>query len=295
MDLRQLEIFCKIYECGSVSKAGDALCLTQPTISSHLRNLEETLQTRLFDRLGREIVPTRAGEHLYRYARDIVRLKEEARLTLEQLSGKLAGTLEIGASTIPGEYLLPSFMGRFRQMHSGVIFKLRIGDSHDVVNMVAERSVEVGVIGAQTNNSSIESRELGEDELVLVAHPSFGSSRISVEEMRTLPLIFRERGSGTRAAFEKTISMEGIGVSDLNIVAEIGSTESAKRSVMAGLGLSLLSSLAVKDELASGTLKKVEVAGLPISRKFYVITHRLREKSLLCQSFIDLLFAVKDK
>lgn len=100
MDLRHLEIFCKIYESCSFTKAGDLLCLTQPTISSHIKKLEEDLQAKLFDRLGREIVPTRAGEHLYRYAREIVRLKEEASHTLEQLNGKLSGTLNIGGNMI---------------------------------------------------------------------------------------------------------------------------------------------------------------------------------------------------
>lgn len=291
MDLNHLEIFCKIYECSSFSKAGQALCLTQPTISSHMKKLEEALQTKLFDRLGREIVPTRAGEHLYRYAREIVRLKEEAGQTLDQLKGNLSGTLNIGGSTIPGEYILPSFVSRFRKMHSGVIVNLRIGDSHDVVNMVSERTVELAVIGAPTNNASIECRELWKDELLLIAPPSFGARKVSMENFRKVPLIFRERGSGTRASFEKAIEEFGLRMGDLNIVGEMGSTEAIKGAIRAEMGLSVLSSLAVQDDLTRGTLKKIDVPGLPISRNFYIITHRLRDKGLPYQAFVDMLFA----
>ena len=290
MELRHLEIFCRIYEYRSFSKAADALYLSQPTLSGHSKNLEESLGKKLFDRLGREIVPTRAGELLYGYARNIVRLKEEAREALHQLDSAVGGRLEIGGSSIPGDYLLPSLISRFKERYPEVTVNLHVSDTHQIVQQVAERKIEVGVVGARTNNASIESTEFIHDELVLVAPASSEGDEISEDQFRRIPLILRERGSGTRACLEEALNQRGIAAGELNVVSEIGSTEAVKRAVKSGLGCTVISRMAVSDDLARGEVKLIALEGLfPLPRNLYVVTHRLRDKSPICQTFIDYL------
>ena len=157
MELRYLDVFCKVFELKSFSKAAEELFLTQPTISSHIKSLETDLDLVLFDRLGREVLPTKAGLLLYRYASEIGRLNLEARQALGQFSGRLSGFLDVGGSTIPGEYLLPYSIGLFRQDCPEVVVKLHVADSREIATMVADGKLEVGVVGANVQNSQLES------------------------------------------------------------------------------------------------------------------------------------------
>lgn len=293
MELRHLEIFCKVVELKGFSKAADALHLTQPTISSHIKALEDALQVRLLDRLGREIVPTKAGNILYNYAKEIVRLKKEAKEALDQFIGRMKGNLEIGGSTIPGEYILPSLISEFKKIYPEIIVTLRIGDTKDVATMVLEGEAEIGVVGAKVEDTHIENREFLKDSLILVAPPSYPVSKISIRDFKGIPLVFREKGSGSRKAFEEIIKENGLDKGDLNIVAEMGSTEAVKQAVKSGLGVSILSRLAVQAELAKKTLKEVKVADLSIVRSFYIITHKLRAKSPICQAFLEFLYTCR--
>lgn len=293
MELRHLEIFCKVVELKGFSKAADALHLTQPTISSHIKALEDALQVRLLDRLGREIVPTKAGNILCNYAKEIVRLKKEAKEALDQFIGRMKGNLEIGGSTIPGEYILPSLISEFKKIYPEIIVTLRIGDTKDVATMVLEGEAEIGVVGAKVEDTHIENREFLKDSLILVAPPSYPVSKISIRDFKGIPLVFREKGSGSRKAFEEIIKENGLDKGDLNIVAEMGSTEAVKQAVKSGLGVSILSRLAVQAELAKKTLKEVKVADLSIVRSFYIITHKLRAKSPICQTFLEFLYTCR--
>ncbi|MBE9537199.1 MAG: LysR family transcriptional regulator [Proteobacteria bacterium] len=290
MELRFLDVFCKVFELKSFSRAADKLLLTQPTISAHIKSLELDLDLVLFDRMGREVLPTKAGLLLYRYASEIGRLNREARQAVSRLSGKLSGRLEVGGSTIPGEYLLPYSIGRFRQKCPDVIVRLNVADSRDIATMVLDGKVELGVVGANVQNSQLESRELSEDELILIAAPGFPFDEIPDEKISGLPFITREKGSGSWESLEKAFVKKGLNADKLNIVAEMGSTEAVKSGVRSGLGLSVVSMLAVKEDLARGSLKSVKIQGLPIQRKIYVVTHRLKTKSPVCEAFIEFLF-----
>ena len=206
MDLRQLEVFAGVYELRSFSRTASALRLTQSTVSEHVRLLEEELGTRLFDRLSRETVPTRAGDLLYGYARQMLPLRTEARQALDQFLGQVTGTLLVGASTIPGEYVLPAVIGRFRERHPRVAITLQISDTRGIVQAVLDGQVDVGVVGADPGNRALESRALMPDELVLVVPPGHrwnGRDEVTLDELRTEPLIVREPGSGSRQALER--------------------------------------------------------------------------------------------
>jgi DNA-binding transcriptional LysR family regulator len=288
MDARQLEIFVKVAELGSFSKAAEALFLTQPTVSEHIRGLEEELGVRLLDRLGRGAAPTKAGQLLLGYGRRILELHREARQALDQFQGRMSGELVIAASTIPGEYVLPALIGRFKEKYPDIAISLLIGDTQRVVEWVLEGRAELAVAGAQIDHRALEYRELMPDELVLVvsaAHPWHGKKTATLEEVRAEPLIVRERGSGSRYALEKALAEVGLDLSDFRVVGEMGSTQAIKQAVKAGVGISLVSKRAVTEECEHGILHCVKVKDLRFSRAFYLVTNTTRTRSPLAEAF----------
>ncbi|MEK6530598.1 MAG: selenium metabolism-associated LysR family transcriptional regulator, partial [candidate division NC10 bacterium] len=288
MDARQLEIFVKVAELGSFSKAAGALFLTQPTVSEHIRGLEEELGVRLLDRLGRGAAPTKAGQLLLGYARRILELHREARQALDQFQGRMSGELVVAASTIPGEYVLPALIGRFKEKYPDIAISLLIGDTQRVVEWVLEGRAELAVAGAQIDHRALEYRELMPDELVLVvsaAHPWHGKKTATLEEVRAEPLIVRERGSGSRHALEKALAEVGLDLGDFRVVGEMGSTQAIKQGVKAGVGISLISKRAVAEECQHGTLHCVKVKDLRFSRAFYLVTSTTRSRSPLAEAF----------
>jgi DNA-binding transcriptional LysR family regulator len=289
MELKYIEIFCAVVELKSFSKAARSLRLTQPTISIHIKALEDEFSTRLFDRMGRNILPTEAGETLYRYAKEIVRIKEQARLAMDKLGEGMAGRLIIGASTIPGEYILPPLLGRFKRLFPEIVPTLKIGDSGDIHRSVLDGDVDVGIIGAATKDSNIVTKRFLEDELVLVAAADFKDASVDDRKLREIPLLIREEGSGTRTALETSLDRIGLKMEGINVVAEIGSSQALIEAVRSGMGLAFISRISVLKEMKREGLRVVPFKGATFKRHFYIITHRLRYRSRLCKSFIDFL------
>lgn len=288
MDLRQLEIFVKVAELGSFSRAAEALHLTQPTVSEHIRTLEDELGVRLLDRLGRGAAVTRAGELLVSYAGRMLALQREARQALDSFQGKMSGGLLMGASTIPGEYVLPPLIGRFKDKYPEISITLLIGDSQAVVGWVVEGKAELGVVGARLPHRSVEYRELMPDEEVVVVpagHAWHGRTQVTLEELRAEPLLIRERGSGTRAALEAALAAADLRLDAFRIVGEMGSTQAIKQAVKAGVGISVLSRRAVEEECRHGLLWGLRVKDLNVTRAFLVVTHKDRSRSPLAEAF----------
>jgi len=294
VDLRQLEVFAQVVDTRSFSRAAEALHLTQSTVSEHVRLLEDEVGTRLFDRLGRESVPTRAGEILYGYARRMLVLRAEARQALDQFLGQVSGTLTVGASTIPGEYVLPPLIGRFREKLPQVSIALRISDSRGIAQAVLEGQVEIGVVGGHPSHKSLEATELMPDELVVVVPPGnawSGRRQVTLEDLRAEPLIVRERGSGSRQALEHALDEAGTDLAAMRVIAEMGSTGAIKQAVKSGVGVSIISKRAVEEECQHGLLSCVKLKDLTFTRHFYIVTHAHRSRSPLCQAFLDFLRA----
>lgn len=292
MDIKQLEIFTKIVELKSFSRAAEAIYLTQPTVSGHIQSLEEELGQRLLDRLGREVVPTKAGKVLYEYAKKMLALRDEAGQALDQLMGRMKGEIVIGGSTIPGEYLLPAIIGRFREKYPEITVVLKIGDTADIVNRVLTGECEVGIVGSRVDDSRLEYMEFVKDELVLIASPTYPLPKkgdVTAKELGSIPFVMRERGSGSRMTIEKRLSEIGIDPSGINIVAEMGSTEAVKQAVKAGLGVSIVSSVAVAEDLRHNSLKVIPFKGKGFLRSFYISTHNGRTMSPIGQAFLDFL------
>lgn len=292
MDLRQLEVFAKVYEQKSFSKAAHALFLTQPSVSERISLLEDELSIKLFDRTGRETLPTRAGELLYSYAKRLLSLSAEAKHAIDQFVGKMAGELAVGGSTIPGEYILPALIGRFKEKYPEISVSLLIRDTQGILDLVMEGRVEFGIVGAKINHRSLEYSPLMSDDLVLIVPPShawWGKESVTLAELAEAPLVIREKGSGTRHFLERALEEAGVEWGSLKIIGEMGSTQAIKQAVKAGVGLSVISKRAVGEECKYGLLWCVKIEGLQAQRHFYVVTHRDRTRSPLAEAFLTFL------
>jgi DNA-binding transcriptional LysR family regulator len=292
MDLRRLEVFCKVYELKSFSGAGKASLLSQPTVSEHIRYLENFLEVQLFDRLGREVVPTRAGEILYRYARRMLNLRREASRTLERYRGMTSGELELGGSTIPGEYILPALIGNFKESFVDIRIKLVIADTMKITNMVLEGSLELGVVGAKIRNNNLQFERVFDDELVLAVSPDHhwaAQAAIDLKQLSEAPFIMREHGSGTRMMMLEILEQAGFDPRDLNVMAEMGSTEAIRQAIKAKVGVSILSRRAIADDLHFQQLFHVPIRRITFARHFYLVTHKKRSRSPVGQAFVDFL------
>lgn len=296
IDLHKLRIFVLVAEKKSFSEAAEAMLLTQPTVSSHIRSLEEDLGVILFDRLPRSIELTGAGRVLYRHCREIIRLHEAALHALREFSGKITGTLEVGGSTIPGEYILPPLLRRFRETAPEVRVNLRIGDSREITSAVIEGELELGLVGAKPSVDSLESAPFCKDRLVLIVSPvhplaARGAAAIPWREILREPLWLREPGSGSRQALEKAMEGAGKGLNDLAVLGWMGSTEAIKQAVASGAGAAVISSLAVRHDLACNRLAALELEGLDLTRNFHIIRHRHRTPSPAARVFHEFISA----
>jgi DNA-binding transcriptional LysR family regulator len=298
VDIRKLEVFCKVYELRSFSRAGDETYLSQPTVSGHIKSLEDHLECRLFDRLGKEIVPTRAGDILYEYAVKIIQLRDETERAINLFQGKLKGRLLIGGSTIPGDYILPALLGQFREIYPDVVTSLKVADTKQVIDMILDAQVEVGMVGARVEHPSIIYQMFQEDHLILAAaygHPLSRKGPLTPTDLPRVPFVLREYGSGTRMAIEQALRELSLSLKNFNIVAEMGSTQAVKETLKAGAGVSLLSRRAVEDDLRFNFLVEIPVEGLNIKRHFYLIAHRSRTMSPICEAFWKFCTGVGDK
>jgi DNA-binding transcriptional LysR family regulator len=294
-DLRQLEIFQKVVELGSFSKAAEVVHLAQASVSERIANLENAVGAKLLDRLGRQVAPTKLGELLYKHALSLLDMKRMVCLEIAEFLGVRKGTLNLGCSTIPGEYILPNLIGRFGQKHPQVTVSVTIGDSHEIKTRVLEGHFELGVIGSKSLNEAIDFYELWKDELVLAvpaSHPWAERKTVSLEELSKAPYISRESGSGTLQMVEERLrTAGGEGLESFHVVARFGTSTAVKEGIKAGLGVSILSSLALDTEIRAGILKTLRVKGLLMSRRFYLIRDRRRAASPPCRAFINFLLA----
>jgi DNA-binding transcriptional LysR family regulator len=294
MDIWQLTIFCKVIELKSFSKAGESVHISQPTVSSHIKYLEDYYGIRLIDRLSKEAVPTRAGELLFSYAKRIISLKEEAESALTEFQGDIKGKLMLGGSNIPGVYLLPRIIGAFKQDYPHVNISLVIGDTEEITKAVMSGELELGIVGAVSDAKNIYQEILIEDEMCLVipaTHPLKNKSSIKLTRLMQEPFIVRERGSGTLKSIQLSLNKHGFQIEQLNIVAEMGNTAAVIQAIKSGVGVSILSKVAVAEETAADVLKTLSIDDIDLKRYFYLTQHRHRSISPVNRAFIQFLRA----
>ncbi len=298
-DLRQLEIFCKVVEHKSFSKAAASVFLAQASVSERISNLEEMIGLKLLDRLSREVVPTRAGKLLLAHARLLLDMKRTACLAMEDFIGVKQGEIHIGGSTIPGEYILPKYIEQFKKKFPDISVMLTIADTCKIEEDVAGGYLELGVVGSKNTKKNLTYYELWDDELVVVVpagHSLTKKQKITVEELSKEPFILREKGSGTLKIMENYLQKhESASIESLNIVARLGSSTAVKEGIKAGLGISILSSMAIGTELKTDVLKALKINGLDMKRKFYLMKNEKRTASPLCQAMFDFLLTTSTK
>lgn len=280
MDFRQIETFIYVYRLRNFSRAGDNLYLTQPTISNHINCLESELGVKLFDRSSRDIIPTEAGCIFYDYAVTLLETRNSAATALTRNGKKIEGRVEIAASTIPSQYLLPRLMNHFRDMYPDIVFVLHQCDTQEVIKELQGKKYQMGIVGARIDEEKLEYKFLTSDKLMLITASENNSqcqqTRIPKESLRDKNFILREPGSGTRKGFEVALKKCGINPDTLKIAAEMNSTETIKSAVREGLGVSVVSSLCIEDDLAAGLIRAFAIDGLDLERAFYLVTYKNR-------------------
>ena len=253
MDTRQLAAFCAVVERRSFSQAADRLGVTQPAVSLQVRALEKRLGTQLLDRSGRRVEPTEAGWRLYRGAQRMLALEDQ--LVAEVAAsgeGALAGDLVLGASTGPAAVVVPVVLGEFQRQNPDVRVFLTVSDTHSVVERVAARELELGIVGAARRHRGVRFEPFFSDEVILVCPPGhrFADRAVTLAELREEPLILMQEGAGVRQIVEDALRRQGIRLRDLDVRLELGLQESVRRAVEAGYGVTFISRTAVESDLA---------------------------------------------
>ena len=288
IEMRQIQVFLAVSELLNFSRAAEKIHLTQPTVSGHLKILEQYLKVQLFERGGKEVRLTPAGELFHPFARRIFSLQERARREMSLYAGAERGSLEIGGSNTPGQYILPQIIGLFTAQHKQVQITLKIGDSKSIIGQVADGELELGLVGTPAPEADFISKKCLGDELILVANPNTAknfSGLIELKDLKKLPFIIREKGSGTRQAMQKALQKKGLERLDkLNLIAEMGSAEAIRQALKSDLGVAIVSDLSVLEDLENGKLVKITLADEPIRRHFYLIHNRDRRLSPLAEA-----------
>jgi DNA-binding transcriptional LysR family regulator len=296
METKQLKIFVTVYKSGSFTKASELLSTSQPAISENIKTLEISLGCKLFDRLGRSIRPTRKAEMLFPKAlailEDINKIEEE--LASEDQS--VTGELIIGASSIPGAYILPQLATDFKGHHPEISFEIRIADSGEIIDSVLNHDLLLGIVGTQIASKNLVFSPFVEDELVLAASVDQKIPRtISLQKLIKLPFLIRESGSGTRKSMEEFGLTNGLVADQLNIVAVLGSNTAIIEAIKTNLGVSILSRVSICDELENGRIREIKVKGLTMKRMFHVITLKNRTLPNHYSVFLQRLHGMEDK
>jgi DNA-binding transcriptional LysR family regulator len=288
MNLKQLEVFLAVAESGSFSRGAEASYLTQSTVSQHISALEDELEMRLLDRTPRGAQLTDAGRLLVTHAHRIVNEVGEARRALDHFRGVEDVSLTIGASSIPGIYLIPSLVPFIRREYPGLHLTVLQGDSKDITERVSRGEFELGVVGSRFAVENCTFTPTGNDRIILVAgkgHPWFDRQFVPTEALPGQQFVFREEGSGTGKTVTDALAAAGIVPADLQAGIRLGSNEAVKAAAAAGAGLAFVPAVSVHRELKQAELREIRVEGLEITRQFFLVSRTGRELSPASAAF----------
>jgi DNA-binding transcriptional LysR family regulator len=289
MDTRQLAAFVAVVERKSFTQAAEQLGLTQPAVSLQIRSLEKRFGRQLLDRSGRTVEPTEAGRRLYRRAQRLLALEDQlVDEVVTETEGELRGTVEIGASTGPGGGVVPLLLCEFQLRNPEVEISLAVFDTQRVVELVAGRELELGVVGAARRHRGVVFEPFFRDEVVLACAPGhrFAGRTLPLEQLRDEPLIVMQDGAGVRQVIEDELRQAGRRLRDFDIRLELGLQESVKSAVAAGYGVSFISRSAVEAELTAGTLAAAQVEGLEPSREISLVKSSGRPLTHAAEAFV---------
>ncbi|MCK4274211.1 MAG: LysR family transcriptional regulator [Dehalococcoidales bacterium] len=292
MNIDHLKTFQEVVRLGSFSEVARKLAISQPAVSFQIQKLERELGMRLIDRTQRAITLTAAGKRLLKFADSIEAERDRLQHDLEQMREEISGDLLIAASTIPGEFLLPVLLAKFKQRHPAVKIQVDVSDSLTVINRVRDNTYEVGFCGVAPEGQGLASFEVAGDEIVLIVfpeHPFARKGEVSPDELEGEPLIFREATSGTQRSLESRLSRAGLDLRKFTPNLVLGSTQAVVSAVAVGAGIAFVSNLAIKKSLALGLVRQVGVRDLRLSRDFYCVYRQERVVSRLLEGFINFI------
>ncbi|HEY3183850.1 MAG TPA: LysR family transcriptional regulator [Gaiellaceae bacterium] len=290
MDTRQLAAFCAVVERRSFSQAAERLGVTQPAVSLQVQALEKRLGTQLLDRSGRRVEPTEAGLRLYRGAQRLLLLEEQLVTEVAgEAGGDLAGTLEIGASTGPGGIVLAQLLCEFQAENPELHVALSVFDTQTVVELVADRELELGVVGAARRHRGVAFEPFFHDTVILAVPPghAFAGKTVTLDQLRAETLIVMQEGAGVRQMIEDELRRAGTRLRDLDVRLELGLQESVTSAVRAGYGVTFISRSSVEPDLAAGTVAEARVAGLELEREIFLVRAAGRAETRAARTFVD--------
>ena len=289
MDTRQLAAFCAVVERRSFSQAAERLGVTQPAVSLQVRALEKRLGTQLLDRSGRRVEPTESGWRLYRGAQRLLALEEQiVSDVVSSAEGDLTGDLVLGASTGPAAIVVPVLLCEFQRANPGVRVFLTVSDTHTVVEQVAERELELGIVGASRRHRGVRFEPFFSDDVILACPPGhrFAGRTVTLEELCEESLILMQEGAGVRQIVEDALRRRGVRLRDLDVRLELGLQESVRRAVEAGYGVTFISRTAVESDLEAGTLAEAQVQGLEATREISLASAAGRARTRVADAFV---------
>ncbi len=291
MDFRQLEIFCAIAEWGSFSEAARQLYLTQPTISSHLRTLEEILNTRLIDRTTKTMALTEDGKQFYEHAKNLLWLREK---TLKEFNKTNQNMIQFGVSSIPSAYLLPEILSAYQEQDSSLTFDVVQGDSAQIIDRIQTGTLDMGITGSSLKDENYCCKAIYQDELVLAtpATPYYKKLKregVSLKRLLQEPFLMREYGSGTKKEADSFLESLKLDTTDLKVAARMNDLESIKQSIIYGFGISILSKKVTKDLERDNRVLAFPLAEGGVYRNYYLIYRKYNIQNRQLLKFIQFI------
>jgi DNA-binding transcriptional LysR family regulator len=292
VNLSYFKTFVYVADLKSFSRAAEVLNLTQPAVSFQIHALEKAYEEVFFDRSSQQIRLTEAGKVFLKHARDILAANDRLVEELGELKDLVRGNLVLGASNIPGEYILPLMLGEFKKLHPQVSVRLDIMDTGEVIAKLLSHELDVGFCGAAQKKVPLVYEHFAIDELVIAlppGHPLTSKRTIKPTDLKKYPMVVREEGSGTRTVFRDALREAGLSESDFTIVLELGSTQAVLSAVMSGVGITPVSVFALRDHVASGSLSFRKVSGLNLKRPLYIAYNEKAAISKAQLAFVEFL------
>ena len=274
MEFRQLGAYVKVYELRSFSRTAQEMFVSQPSISAYINSLEKELQTQLICRSTKEILPTKSGILFYEYAKEMLSLHDKAIASMKSLSDCAVGSIDILASTVPAQYILPEILGAFHKLYPNIIFNVTQTNSTDVVSGIVAHKCEIGFVGTQIDNSKCIYEHFMSEKLLLIVpcEPHFQDTMTAnvAQLLRSEHFVARKLGSGTRLEYEEFMKKIGVNPRELKVSAYMNDTQSIIQAVANGLGLSFVSELAARNFIRQKLIISADIDELP-ERKFYIV------------------------
>ncbi len=291
MNFKELQSFVAISKYKNFSKAAQALYLTQPTISHHIQTLEDELSTTILIRTSKSVSLTKAGQLLLIHAQKILNEKEQIHFMFDHYNGDISGELEIASSTIPSQYFLPEVVKNFSELHPKMKFKIEKLDSAAVHKRLELSTIDFGIVGAKSNADFFVYEQILSDEIVLCCDYNLNVSEITIEDIKKIPLILREEGSGTKKMLMKALNEHQIEQQHLQVFATIDDINTIKACIIGSNKYAFTSKIAIQRDIDLKTLKIVSVKDLTILRDFFFVYNKKHILTPLSKTFKDYIIS----